>query len=196
MPVITPPPIAAMPAPPDPNNRATFNTLAYPWSVAQQTFATQVGAVATNVAANATDAETSAALANTQMLAADADAVATAADRVQTGADRTQTGSDRTAAAASAVQASKLNLGNKAAAPALDNQGAALLAGATYYDTTLARWRVWTGASWGDGLSAIAGVASVNGLTGNVNVQPTLVSGTSLKSINGGSLRGGGDIVL
>ena len=66
------------------------------------------------------------------------------------------------------MQASKLNLGNKSAAPATDNQGAALLAGATYYDTTLDKWRVWTGVAWGDGISAISGVSSVNGLTGDV----------------------------
>lgn len=59
MPTVTPPTITALPAPPDPANRATFNALAYPWSVAQQTFATEVGAVATNVKANADDAATS-----------------------------------------------------------------------------------------------------------------------------------------
>ena len=52
----TPPTIAALPAPPDPNNRATFNALAYPWSVAQQTFGTQLGLVASNVYSNANDA--------------------------------------------------------------------------------------------------------------------------------------------
>ena len=170
MPTVTPPTITALPAPPDPNNRATFNTLAYPWSVAQQTFATQVGAVATNVKANADDAATSTTAANISKLAADADAVVTAADRVQTGSDRTQTGLDRTAAAGSAVQASKLNLGNKTTAPSLDNQGAALQAGATYYDTTLNKWRVWTGTGWSDGISSIAGVSSVNGLTGAVTI--------------------------
>jgi hypothetical protein len=87
---------------------------------------------------------------------------------VLTAADRVQTGLDRTAAESSRIAASKLNLGNKATPPTLDNQGAALLAGATYYDTTLNKWRVWTGSAWGDGISSIAGVASVNGETGNV----------------------------
>ncbi|MDD2711361.1 MAG: hypothetical protein PHU77_00435 [Simplicispira sp.] len=77
-------------------------------------------------------------------------------------------------AAASAVQAAKLNLGAKNAPPALDNQGAALLAGATYYDTTLAKWRVWTGAAWVEGVSAIAGVSSINGLSGPVSGIATL----------------------
>jgi len=61
MSIVSPPAITALPTPPDPNDRATFNARAYPWSVAQQTFGTQVGAVAANVFANATDAATSAA---------------------------------------------------------------------------------------------------------------------------------------
>lgn len=75
----TPPSITALPAPPDPNNRATFNTLAYPWSVAQQTLATEVGAVATNVFNNATDAATSATTATTQAGIATTQATAAAA---------------------------------------------------------------------------------------------------------------------
>lgn len=61
----TPPSITALPSPPDPANRATFNTLAYPWSVAQQTLATQLGAVATNVYDNALEAQAAAAVKNT-----------------------------------------------------------------------------------------------------------------------------------
>lgn len=63
----TPPSITALPTPPDPNDRATFNTRAYPWSVAQQTLATEVGAVAANVFDNATEAASSAALAADQI---------------------------------------------------------------------------------------------------------------------------------
>ena len=48
-----------------------------------------------------------------------------------------------------------------------------MLAGATYYDTTLGRWRVWNGAAWADGISAVAGVASLNGESGNL-VKTTL----------------------
>ena len=59
----TPPTITALPAPPDPNDRTTFNTRAYPWSVAQQTLATEANAVAENVYANAQDAADQAALA-------------------------------------------------------------------------------------------------------------------------------------
>ena len=84
----------------------------------------------------------------------------------------TASGVSAAASEASRIAASKLNLGSKASVPALDNQGAALLAGATYYDTVLNKWRVWTGVAWGDGISAVAGVASINGMTGNVTLPP------------------------
>lgn len=83
-------------------------------------------------------------------------------------------------AAASAVQASKLNLGSKSAPPATDNQGAALLAGATYYDTTLEKWRVRAGAAWGDGISAVAGVSSINGLTGDAVITAESIGAASI----------------
>lgn len=75
----------------------------------------------------------------------------------------TQAGISTTKAAesaASALAAGQLNLGNKSTAPTTDNQGAALLAGATYYDTTLSRWRVWSGSAWGDGVSVGSGVVA------------------------------------
>lgn len=193
-----PPVITALPAPPDPNDRSTFNARAYPWSVAQQTLATEVGAVASNVYANAQEAATQANLATTNgaaqvTLAADQVTLATNQAGIATtkageastsatdaAASATAALASKNASAASAadseasrIAASKLNLGNKTAPPTVDNQGAALLAGATYYDTALSKWRVWTGAAWGDGISAISGVASVNGMTGIVTLPPT-----------------------
>ena len=67
----SPPSITTLPAAPDPSNRSTFNSLAYPWSAALPTFGTEISAVAANVKANADEAQ--------------ADAVATAAERVQAG---------------------------------------------------------------------------------------------------------------
>lgn len=40
--------------------------------------------------------------------------------------------------------------------------------GATYYDTVLNKWKVWNGLNWAEGLSVEAGVASLNGLTGEL----------------------------
>lgn len=72
MTITAPPSISALPTPPDPNDRATFNTRAYPWSVAQQTLATEVGAVATNVYNNALEAADLATTASAQVALASA----------------------------------------------------------------------------------------------------------------------------
>ena len=60
MPVTAPPTITALPAAPDPNDRATFNARAYPWAAAQAVLASEVGAAAENMYDNALIAETSA----------------------------------------------------------------------------------------------------------------------------------------
>lgn len=77
----------------------------------------------------------------------------------------------------SRIQASKLNLGNKSTPPTLDNQGATLLAGATYYDTTLNKWRVWNGTAWVEGISSVAGVSSFNGKSGPITFSPVSLQG-------------------
>jgi hypothetical protein len=142
--------ITALPPAPDPtSSSSTFDAAAYTWSTALDDFVTDTNAQAVTTYNNAVEAN--------------ADAAATAADRVQTGLDAAS-------AEASAIAASKLNLGNKASAPTLDNQGAALLAGATYYDTTLGKWLVWSGSAWTEGISAIAGVSTVNGASGAVTI--------------------------
>jgi len=61
-----PPTINALPAAPDPNDRATFNARAYPWSAALGPFSAQVTAVAINVADNADEAADSATAAANQ----------------------------------------------------------------------------------------------------------------------------------
>ena len=203
------PPFAAPPDFPVLSDRAsgTYNSKAYAWAEAMQdTTGPNIHALAVTAKANADEAAANAILADADRVQTGLDRAATAADRVQTGLDRVQTGADRNAAEASRIAASKLNLGNKASEPTLDNQGDALLAGATYYDTVINKWRVWTGTGWGDGISAIAGVSSLNGLTGDVSgiatdaglatKQATLVSGTNLKTINGASLLGSGDMVV
>lgn len=45
-------------------------------------------------------------------------------------------------------------------------------------------------------IKALAPVQSVNGSTGSVSVQPTLVSGTNIKTVNSQSLLGSGDITI
>lgn len=56
MAIIAPVPVGALPPAPDPNNRATFDALAYPWSAALDSpFRAQMNALAANVYANAQD---------------------------------------------------------------------------------------------------------------------------------------------
>jgi hypothetical protein len=83
MAITAPPTISALPTPPDPNDRSTFNTRAYPWSAAQQTLATQVGAVAANVFANANEAKAEADAAAASVLVAEAQVDAAAAAAAQ-----------------------------------------------------------------------------------------------------------------
>ncbi|WP_156957824.1 pyocin knob domain-containing protein [Paracidovorax oryzae] len=174
--IVSPPTIDAMPPAPQPTDtREQFNQKAFPHAAAQQTLVTQ-----TNASAAATNQNAIAA--NERAMAAGA-AAAAATQQADAAMDyRNQANSAATAAAAlrdeavasaiqseaSRIQASKLNLGDKTAPPATDNQGQPLRPGATYYDTTLSKWRVWAGSSWADGISAVAGVSSLNGETGGL----------------------------
>lgn len=78
----TPPSISTLPPAPDPSNRSTFNTLAYPWSAALPTFGTQVSAVAANVKANADEAALSSTEASGYVSMAQVSAAAAAASAV------------------------------------------------------------------------------------------------------------------
>ena len=101
-----------------------------------------------------------------------------------------------TAQAASVLTMDKRYLGAFAVAPTLDNQGAALSTGAVYYDTALAKVRIWSGSAWVEGIASVAGVSTVNGANGAVTVQATLVSGTNIKTLDGVSLLGSGNISI
>lgn len=166
-------PLTALPAPPLPTDTpADFNTKAFTLLNALPLFVTQTNALEAAVDADATTATTQAGIATTQANTATTQAgiATTQAGIATTGAGTATTKADEAVVSAAAaetsrIQASKLNLGNKVSAPTVDNQGAALLAGATYYDTTLGRWRVYSGSAWGDGISISDGAvaAQTNG---------------------------------
>ena len=166
MPITAPPTITALPSPPDPNNRATFNTLAYPWSVAQQTLATEVGAVAANVYANAQEAETQASLATTNGAAQVALAAAQASN-----------------AAVSAADANTAKLAAQAAQAAAEGAISALPDG-TVNDSTVTLTDTWSSSKINAELTTLDG-----------QKQDELVSGTNIKTFCGQSLLGSGDIV-
>ena len=145
----------------------TKATAAAASATAAATKASEASTSATNAAASAATATTKAGEATASATNASASAN-TASIQAGVAAGAATTATNKAAeATASALSASKLNLGNKASPPTTDNQGGALLTGATYYDTALGRWRVWSGAVWGDGVSVGSGVvaAQINAAT-------------------------------
>lgn len=75
-------------------------------------------------------------------------------------------------------------LGSKTSDPTLDNDGESLQEGAFYVNSTTGKIRVFTNGGWVQGIASVAGVESINAIQGAIN----------LKSINGVSLLGEGDI--
>jgi hypothetical protein len=59
-------------------------------------------------------------------------------------------------------------LGVKASDPTVDNDGNALQAGAFYISSATGFIRAYNGTAWVQGISAIAGVTSIDGQTGDV----------------------------
>lgn len=172
--IVSPPTISALPAAPQPaDTPGAFDSKAFALLAAQVAMVGEFNSCALATHQNTTAANERAVSAASSANTANGSAsTASIQAGIATGAAITAT--DKAAeATASALAASKLNLGNKSTPPATDNQGSAILAGATYYDTTLSKWRVWNGAAWADGISAVAGVSSLNGESGNL-VKTTL----------------------
>lgn len=183
MPTI-PPSVAPLPPPPDPNNRGTFNTLALPWSLAQQTLATDLTALGANVYSNAVEAEAkagaaslSASSASTQALNAGTSATLAESWATSTGVvsgglyGARKYAQDALSYANDAAAIVGLFLGEKLSDPLLNNQGGPLVGGNWYVNVTPGSEaiRVYTGTGWIAGISAVAGVSSINGMTGNVS---------------------------
>lgn len=219
----TPPSITALPAAPDPNNRTTFNALAYPWSAALPTFSAQVSAVGANVKANADEAATSATTAATQA------ALATTNGAAQVTLATTQAGNAAASATTATTQAG-------AASTQATNAAASATTASTAASTATTQAGIATTKAGEANASAIAAAASaasissgpvtsVNTKTGVVALvkadiglgsvdntsdaskpvstaaqvainakQDSLVSGTNIKTVGGVSLLGAGDV--
>lgn len=95
----------------------------------------------TNAAASASTASTAATTATTQATAAASSASAAATSE-------TNAATSEANAAASYDLFDDRFLGAKSSAPALDNDGDALVAGALYFDTTVGAMYVWNGSAW------------------------------------------------
>ena len=129
-------------------------------AVSSSTASTQAGiatAKASDASASASAAEGSASTAAAQASAATTKAseAAASAATASTAATTATTKAGESAASATAAANSydafdDRYLGAKSTAPAVDNDGQALLVGALYWDTGLSAMRAWSGSSWID----------------------------------------------
>lgn len=148
--IVTPPAIDALPPAPLPTDTPeNFNTKAFATLAAQVALVTQVNAASAATNQNAVAAqERAVAAASSESTATTAATTATTkASEATTAASAAQTA--RTAAEAALDSFDDRYLGPKASDPAVDNDGAVLLAGALYYRTSApAGMRVYTGVAW------------------------------------------------
>ena len=151
------------------NSAATSASTATAQASAASASASAAAASQSAAAGSATAASTSASNAAASQSAAATSATNAANSATAASTSATNAASSASSASTSATNASKLNLGAKASAPTLDNQGQPLQAGASYYDTTMAKWRVWSGSIWIDGYPG-SNVYSVAGKYGHVAV--------------------------
>lgn len=128
------------------------------WSIAAD-------ALGASVSSNKSAVDLKAAEASTSAINAAGSASSANSSKIEAAQSASNALTSANNAESSAVQASKLNLGAKNTPPALDNQGQPLLTGAVYYDTVQAKWKVWNGSTWVNGVTA--GVTSVNGKIGD-----------------------------
>lgn len=121
----------------DPINAQDAVTKVYADAVIGQATAAASAAAAVQVALAADEAVDSA-----------ASALAAAASASSAGTSATNAASSASAAAASYDSFDDRYLGAKAVAPTIDNDGQALLVGATFWDTVSSQMFVWAGSQW------------------------------------------------
>lgn len=141
-------PITALPTPPSRSDTVNFASRGDSFLGALPNFVTEANALETNVNNKEASATTSANTATTK--AGEALTSANNAATSKTGADTARDAAvvARTAAEAALDSFDDRYLGPKATAPTLDNDGAALLTGALYWDTALPGMRSWNGTAW------------------------------------------------
>jgi hypothetical protein len=144
--------ITALPTPPTRSDPATFAARGDAFMTALPTFATEANALAADVTAK----HATVVLDHDALIAAGLATVYANLASIQT--NTTNIVAIQGAAAAAAAAAASYDsfddryLGAKAVAPTLDNDSAALLTGALYFDTVLNSMRVWSGSAWSNTL--------------------------------------------
>jgi len=152
---------------------------------AAATSATSASASQTAAATSATSAATSASSALTSQTAAatSATSAATSASSALTSQTAAATSATSAATSASSAATTYTNydaryLGAKASAPSVDNQGGALITGATYFNSTTSIMYAWSGSAW----QAISTTSSYSAPTLG---STTIGSGATVTNITG-----------
>jgi hypothetical protein len=181
------------------SSASTFQTAAATSAASAATQATAAATSATSAAASATAAATSAssaaaatsavatsaASALTSQTAAATSATSAAASATAAATSASSAATSATAAATSASSAATTYtaydaryLGSKSSAPSVDNQGGALITGATYWNSTTSLMYAWSGSAW----SAISTTSSYSAPTLG---STTIASGTTYTNVTG-----------
>ena len=151
---------------------ATSATSAAASATAAATSATSAAAAVSAVATSASSAATSQTAAATSATSAAASATAAATSATSAAASATAAATSASSAAATYTAYDQRYLGSKASAPTLNNQGGALIVGATYWNSSTSTMYSWTGSTW-NAISSATAVTSVSGTTGRVTVTGT-----------------------
>ena len=128
---------------------ATSATSAAASATAAAGSVSSVAASATAAATSATSAATSASSAATSATSSETSATASASSASAAATSATSAAASATSAAASYDQFDDRYLGSKTSDPTLDNDGAALLTGALYFNSVANALKVYSGSAWG-----------------------------------------------
>jgi len=127
---------------------ATSATSAAASATAAATSASSALTSQSAAATSATSAATSASSALTSQTAAATSATSAAASATAAATSATSAATSATSAATTYTNYDQRYLGSKASAPTVDNQGGALITGATYWNSTAGVMYVWSGSAW------------------------------------------------
>lgn len=145
--IVIPPAVIVPPTFPDLGN-PNFNAMAFAWGTALPGVSVRIGEIAIATKQNADATKELAIAANASAISAAGSASAAAVD-----ADRLAT-------------LDALWLGESATDPTTGREGAPLVAGNAYVNTSTGALRAYTGSAWVQGVHGAAGVASLNGMVG------------------------------
>lgn len=158
----------------------TYNTKAKAWADSENAMVARTREIALTAQNNATVATEQAVIATNKAGEASSSAQAAANSADDAAQSATNAQGSATAAAGSVTEAEELlerYQGALAADPALNKDGGALVAGDWYVNSVTGFIRAFNGTEWVQGVSAVAGVSSINGMTGAVTFSPISIEG-------------------